>query len=277
MFNKIKKLIILLRTVRDNSVRQDRMLAELQKTVVKQGEQIVALRKYNETQFRRIGDQNEELLWARVWQDTCRGVEWLRDLPGLSPGRWAVGYNYLYVMTRILNDTRPRSVLDLGLGMSSTLISQYFRHRDDADGTHTIIESDPEWAAFYALSHPLPPVSEIIHVDCVKKQYDGCEYNAFQDLAGAIGDRKYAVISIDAPRGTPKHSRRDILDIIPKALEDSFAIVMDDCERDGEKATIAELETALKNAGIDYCEKVYKGQTYCCVITTPDQKFLCSL
>lgn len=33
---------------------------------------------------------NRELLWAQIWNDTRRGIEWLGDDFGVSPGRWAV-------------------------------------------------------------------------------------------------------------------------------------------------------------------------------------------
>lgn len=59
-------------------------------------------------QMQQLQSSIEELTYARVWEDTCRNIDWIQDLPGISPGRWAVGYNYLYVMTRILDELRPR-------------------------------------------------------------------------------------------------------------------------------------------------------------------------
>ena len=46
--------------------------------------------------------QGTELLWAKKWEDTKRGIKWIEDMPGISPCGAAVGYNYLYIMTRIL-------------------------------------------------------------------------------------------------------------------------------------------------------------------------------
>ena len=40
--------------------------------------------------FKVLTDQNNELIWANVWHDTKSGIEWMRDVSGLSPGRWAV-------------------------------------------------------------------------------------------------------------------------------------------------------------------------------------------
>ncbi len=52
--------------------------------------------------FRESLRQGTELLWAKKWEDTKRGIKWIEDMPGISPCGAAVGYNYLYIMTRIL-------------------------------------------------------------------------------------------------------------------------------------------------------------------------------
>jgi 3,4-dihydroxy-2-butanone 4-phosphate synthase len=67
------------------------------------------------------------------------------------------------------------------------------------------------------------------------------------------------------------------LEFIPQILEKSFVIVMDDAEREGEIATIAEIESALKRNGIKFCKGIYPGMTTCCVIASADSEFLCSM
>ena len=109
--------------------------------------------------LKNLEKQNHELLWAKIWDDTRRDIVWLNDLPGISPGRWAVGYNYIYVMTRILNTIKPESVLDVGLGISSSLIGAYFSYQNI--GSHLIIEQDAEWVDFYKKDHKLSPFSTI--------------------------------------------------------------------------------------------------------------------
>ncbi|MBQ9565640.1 MAG: hypothetical protein IJU98_08645 [Synergistaceae bacterium] len=221
--------------------------------------------------------QNEELIWAKVWDDTRKGIKWAESLPGISPGRWAVGYNYLYVMTRILNEKEPRSVLDLGLGISSTLISCYFSSKNYNNGIHTIVEQDAEWVKFYTVKNRISTVSNIYVSKCIAKEFNGYKYNAYEDIGKIIRGKKYSVISIDGPIGSVKYSRRDILEFLPEILEDSWIIVMDDVEREGEKETIAEIRSILIQNGIKFHEGVYPGRTFCCVITSMDNKFFCSM
>lgn len=77
----------------------------------------------------------EEIRWGQIYNSTIAGSEWLKD-QSVSPGRWAVGYNYLYILYRILNDVKPTNILELGLGQSTKLMAQYaaFYGRKSAGG-----------------------------------------------------------------------------------------------------------------------------------------------
>ena len=219
----------------------------------------------------------KELLWARTWEDTKRGINWLDELPSISPGRWAVGYNYIYIMTRVLEEMEPESVLDLGLGISSTLISCYFNHRKN--GIHTIVEQDKEWAHFYTENHSLSKFSQISILECIKKDYKGQEINAysgFDDLIRRAG-MKYSVVSIDGPWGSDRYSRRDIVPWMPDILEDDFAILMDDANRKGEKETAEDIMNTLKQNNMEYAVGYYPGECDCLIICSKKYSFLCSL
>ena len=224
-----------------------------------------------------VRNQNYELIFAKTWDDTKRGIGWIEGLPGISPGRWAVGYNYLYAMSRVLNEKEPKCVLDIGLGISSTLISQYFKGNNDKEGIHDIIEHDAKWIEFYSKKHELSDLSAIHTVECIEKELRGVKYNAYKDISAVVKGKKYDVISIDGPLGSDKYSRRDIIEFVPTILNESFVIMMDDSQRDGEQATIMEIEEKLKQSEIEFCEGVYPGKTYCTLITSADNKFLCSM
>ncbi len=183
-------------------------------------------------------------------------------------------------MTRFLVEMNPKSVLDIGLGISSTLFSHYFNYHQFRNGNHMIIENDNQWVDFYIKNHSLSSFSKIILLECVKKKYNNYIYNAYNNFKNALEGKKFSVLSVDGPAAWDepyKYSRRDILDIIPYALEDSFVIVMDDCNRKGEKATIADIETLLYKNHIEYYKGIYLGMTDCCVLTSADNKFFCTL
>ena len=228
-------------------------------------------------ELERIKRQNLELIWARVWDDTKVDIEWLKELPGISPGRWAVGYNYIYIMTRILCAMKPAYVLDLGLGVSSTLISEYFRYSCPVAGKHLIIEQDKDWADFYLKNNRLSQFSTISVNQGVSRFIGDEEYIAYKDFMKTIGDTKYSLISVDGPKRSIEHSRRDIIDCIPNNLEDSFVIVFDDANSKGVKETMQDIESRLRSYNIPFCTGWYYGMTDCYIITSEDNKYYCSL
>lgn len=227
--------------------------------------------------IKEMRSQNDELIWARVWDDTRNGIDWAQNLPSISPGRWAVGYNYLYIMTRSLLELKPRAVLDIGLGISSTLVSNYFKYNHFDNSVHTIIDHDDKWIDFYTKNHCLSSNSEILQLDCIEKEYCGSKYYAYKNFAEAVKGERYDVVSIDGPWGSERYSRRDIIGQIPEILSDNFVIILDDSNRRGEKDTIAEIEKKLKEADIEYEIGYYAGQTECALITTKNNRFLCSM
>ena len=58
-----------------------------------------------------------------------------------------MGYPFLYVLYRILDEAKPRRILELGLGQSTKMISQYAL--SDPAVEHTVVEHDPVWIDFF--------------------------------------------------------------------------------------------------------------------------------
>ena len=88
-----------------------------------------------------------EAVWAEIFNNTVTNSEWLKDKT-FSPGRWAVGYPYLYVMYRVLDVVRPKAILELGLGQSTKMIAQYSMANTDVK--HYVVERDLNWVAFFS-------------------------------------------------------------------------------------------------------------------------------
>ncbi len=230
-----------------------------------------------QNQINSIRGDVDDMTYARVWSDTCRDIGWIQDLPGISPGRWAVGYNYIYVMTRILNEFQPHRVLELGLGISTTLISTYFRHLIADDCEHIAIEQNAEWKKFYLNGHTIPSCSHIYIAPVVTCEKDGQQFEMYRDLHPFIDGKQFSLISIDGPRGGDYYSRRDLLPYLPQILTQDFIIVLDDAQRPGEQRTMADILLILKNAGIAYKFGFYAGSKYTAVIASKNLDYFCTL
>lgn len=225
----------------------------------------------------RILKVAEDLVWTSVFNSSIASCNWLRD-KSFSPGRWAVGYPFLYVLFRVLNDGKPTSILETGLGQSTRMISQYAAAH--AGTTHTVVEHDEAWARFFAKSFVLPENTRIVPLELTKVRYgDDAEVVAYKDFSKTFRGRKFDFISIDGPFGfmAKIYARADILPLIPECLNESFVILIDDYNRKGERATVAELTRILRERGIEFCEATYSGMKQLHIIASPDKKFLCSL
>ena len=75
----------------------------------------------------RILHQSLEIEWAHVYHDSIRDKPYLQNL-SLNIGRWAGNYAFFYLLNRILFETKPKRILELGLGESSKLISVYIEN-----------------------------------------------------------------------------------------------------------------------------------------------------
>lgn len=221
--------------------------------------------------------QAQESVWAHVWSDATKNVAWLNDIT-FSPGRWAVGYQYLYVLYRILNDVSPESILELGLGQSTRLISAYAGENKNVE--HIVIEHDIEWIKFFSAKNILSSNTYIKKLELETGTFLDDDqvimYNGFESF---LKGRKFNLISIDAPFGgnAKKYARVDVVKILPFCLADSFVIMIDDYNRTGEKETEKIIEEKLQKADISYCKGIYSGVKQTVVITSEDWKFLCTL
>lgn len=216
-----------------------------------------------------------EIRWANVFNNTIDGSEWLQD-KSFSPGTSAIGYPMFYVLYRILDDIKPRNILEFGLGESSSLLFRYASHYNEINVT--TLEHDLEWVEFYKINKNLPHNAKILIVENIKIKYKGFETLSIKDLGGLLYSNKFDLILVDAPFGSPRYSRSQMLSLVPNNInENHFCILIDDFDRVGEKDTCAELEGLFKQNGIFFYKGVYYGLKEFVIYCSKDLKFLITL
>ena len=134
-------------------LRRVKRIQELDEYILKRSEKIQELDEYILKRSEKIQEYAmktsraaNENIWSNVFHDTIWDSKWLLNKK-FSPGRWAVGYQYLYVLYRILESVQPQSILELGLGQSTQMMTQYAEYAEDC--RHYIVEHDPAWIEFY--------------------------------------------------------------------------------------------------------------------------------
>ena len=230
------------------------------------------------TQLDAVAKRVSETSWAAVYSDTVNQSQWYRDR-AISPGRWAVGYPLLYTLYRVLNETRPESILELGLGQSTKMIAQYAAYYQP-DVLHRVVEHDPEWVRTMERSFLLPETTSLVQLELAQTTYgEDTEVISYSDFPAQTGDRKYNLICIDGPfGGRAKHyARVDVLSILPHSLSESFAIILDDHNRHGEQNTGREIRRVLRQSGVPHHWTEYAGEKSVLIITSADLKFLTSM
>lgn len=218
-----------------------------------------------------------EILWAEIFESATKNSFWLLDKT-FSPGRWAVGYQFLYVMYRVLNEVRPKRILELGLGQSTRMIAQYAKSREDVE--HIVVEHDEKWVEFFVNDFSMPVCSKIEMCELKMIPYKEAEaVRIYGGLKEKLEGKRFDFISIDAPLGEDMkaYARIDVLQMLPECLSENFVILFDDYHRRGENRTVAEMEECLKNYGISYKKGKYSGKKECVILCAESLFFLTTM
>lgn len=218
-----------------------------------------------------------EAVWAEVFNNAISGSAWLKNT-AFSPGRWAVGYPELYVMYRVLNEARPKRILELGLGQSTRMIAQYAAVHKDVE--HTVVENDAEWIEFFKNDFAMSECTKIVQLETEMLPYkDADAVRVFKGFREAFAGQKFDFIFIDAPLASDmtQYARIDVLRMLPECLSDDFVVMLDDAERSGETHTTAEMEKCIQENAIPYKKGRYCGKKDTILISAEHMSFLTSM
>lgn len=235
-------------------------------------------RKYHKENIRIQKDnflQMKELEWAHIYHDSIRGKKWLQDL-SLNIGRWAGNYTFFYVLYRVLNDSKPLSILEFGLGESSKFIS-FFLENELVNSKHLIIEQDLDWFKKFEKKFQLSIRSKVAICTLYKRNIMNYEINSYTGLKETV-NQKFDVYIVDGPFGSEHFSRYDIVELAKGfSAYDEFIILIDDYQRKGEKEMVRELIKTIESRGIKIYNAIYEGNKCVCVLGTEKYKYLQSL
>lgn len=229
------------------------------------------------TLLKDVKNGQSEVLWGEIFRDTIVNSVWLKD-KSFSPGRWAAGYPFLYALYRVLDEARPKQILELGLGQTTRMIGQYASAFEDVQ--HIVIEHDPEWIAFFKRSFSFGKRTTLLQLPLEESAYlEDNKVLSYKGFTDALQGKTFDLISIDGPFGgnAKIYSRVDVLRLFPSCLMDSFAVLLDDFDRQGERRTMAKMELNLKNHEIAYHVGRFIGQKETRILTSANWKFLCSM
>ena len=220
---------------------------------------------------------DKEIKYALIFNDTINDSIWLKKRD-FSLNNGAANYSFMYVLYRLLNEVNPKNILELGLGQTSKLTSQFANFYDDVE--LMIIESDQDWINNFSKKLNISDNISIVHNEVEIFSYKNTDNIRFCDLNKVVGDKKFDLIIIDGPQGffSPdellEYSRSNVWDLIPYNLANDFIIVIDDFERTGEKNTIMRVKELLDENNIKFYTFTSFGLKEQHVIASEKYKFV---
>lgn len=172
-----------------------------------------------------------------------------RDLERLGiendfyPVAGAANYSLLYLLIRAMTDLPVRSVVELGVGESSRLLS-----RLRSNGTSvTTIEHNDSWAerAKDRVQH------EIIKTKLVPKLVQGILINGY-DFSPIKGTTPIDLLIVDGPPASTQEAqfaRLGAVDLVASLNPKDFVVILDDTHRAGEMVLVDKFAAALRKRG----------------------------
>lgn len=199
----------------------------------------------------KVQRQYQELNFADLLHDSTKDSPWLKDRSFALYG-WAANYSFIYTLFRILDNIRPAYILEMGLGQTSLVTSQYIAN-NNPEADLDIIENDTDWINVYRSKLAQHKNIRLHQCDIEFFDYAGEKNRKYKDLHKITQEKKYNLILVDGPiGGAQKFPRSNIVDLVQQNLAEDFIIIFDDAERSGEQNTIAKTKEKLSVMGIDF-------------------------
>ncbi|WP_458458098.1 hypothetical protein [Pseudobutyrivibrio sp.] len=123
-----------------------------------------------EKKIQKIYRMNNEIFYSIKFHDSIKG-SFIPESLSLSLSGGAIDYSGAYVLFRILNDFRPKNILELGLGQSTKIISCYVKGNDD-EISHRCVEHDNSWIDFFSRSNSIANDTEIVKLNVQLKEIE---------------------------------------------------------------------------------------------------------
>jgi hypothetical protein len=248
------------------------LAAEIEKKVqenlgAKLDKELIMLRKLGQLYQLQEG-LLREIKMGLIFTQSLEGIDWLES-KNFSPSGWAANFSLLYVLLRVLNDFRPKEVLELGTGQTTRLTYQYATHNGQA--AVTVVDHSKYWIDFTSQKIKVPENMKFLELPLCPGIFNGNRTTVYKDLAKNVGATKFDLILVDGGDG---EYRTSFFDLIPRNLKKSFVIILDDFHYPEKKETVKALEALLTELKIKYDSLIVKGQKQQFVVFSPDIVFL---
>ncbi len=219
--------------------------------------------------IKQISENNlllKENLYANYLHDSIKESKWLLN-QSFCPTKGAANYSFLFLLFSVLDNYEPHNILELGLGQSSKITTQYVKYKNK-NAKLTIIENNKNWINVFSQKLDLSENTKIELKETETLPNGSLKYVS-------LPEEKFDFIIIDGPFGVGQQTpRSNILDLIPDNLNTDFIIILDDYERKGEQNTAKDLFNKLTQNNIKFIKSETSGMKKQLLVTSEHYKYL---
>ena len=220
----------------------------------------------------KIEFMNMDNLNAQIFNNLINNSTWVKR-KDFIPIKWAANYSLLCILYIILDYFNPKNILELGMGQTTKLTSQYAQNKNK-EALVQIIEHDEEWIKYFSSQFENSENVKTYKKDLETFTIYNSQNDRYSDLQDVIINNKYNLIIVDGPIGANKqYPRTNVVDLIPNNLAEDFIIILDDVNREGEKNTADLIFTTLEKNNIKYYTGYRNATKQQLIITSESCKF----
>lgn len=221
--------------------------------------------KYN----RRLNSGYLEQVYQLNYFDLARRTEWLERTPVSSPSGGTASFSLLYILLSILRDEEVNRIMELGVGQSTALSTQYAEHFEK---DLSLIDDDEYWLRKVSKksSNVLPVYAKLAKITVENKLIDWYDCTP--------PNTNIELLIIDGPMACMsriKYNRIGVMNWIPKILGEEFIIIVDDTNRAGERLLVKRILEKLDSQGIAVNKRdIVGGNSQTIIATQKYKKYL---
>jgi hypothetical protein len=186
-----------------------------------------------------------ELAYIDVLRQLTAHHTWLR-FPSFPVGG-AASHTFLAILARALIECRFRSVLELGAGETSRVLSAWATETGARVWT---IESDIGWVE-ECQRRASTANHEIVYAP-LREDESGHIWYDFAKIRSHLGQDRAELIIVDGPIGTPSWSRAGIIGRFSEVRADDWVVLWDDLHREGDLQSFAGFVRHLREQRIPH-------------------------
>lgn len=170
-------------------------------------------------------------------QQSLQSIYGLIDIRSPLPtmGAWAASPDFIQIISEIILEKKPKTVVECGSGVSSVVIG-YLLEKNERGRLFSLENSDVffEKSKQLIAQHQLDSQVDILHAPLISMKLNKADVKWY-DTTQVADIQQIDILIIDGPTG----HRYPVLPMLFEQLSDTVIIIIDDCKREKDSGNIS--------------------------------------